>query len=151
MLKEAPDVVRLKTCLLCARQQNLLPQPRIVLFGIRVEGSHLVAADEAVFLAIVVEENLEHAFPLIVVNLWLVCELEIDANVRGCRRMHMVEATLGHLLENTVQLSLFEPFLDFVEVVDNDVVQGCDQLLLHLSQLSVGFFLLSRRFALLVV
>ncbi len=71
-------------------QQDLLFQKFVIIFGVVIEGSHLVALDEAIFLLGWVAKNLEQPLSLIVEGLRLVSELDVSINMGRCRCVHMV-------------------------------------------------------------
>ena len=151
MLEEAPNVVRLESSLLFAREEDLPLENLIVLFGILVERTHLGTLDESVLLVRGILEHLEETLTLIVISLWLVSQLDEDVDVRCSCRVHVVETTFGHLGKHIVQLRLHELVFDLVEVVQSDVVQGCHEVCLEGLQLRVGGPLGFRRLLLHIV
>lgn len=141
VLEVPPNVMGLQAMLLLASEQDLAAQDIVVLFRFGVEASHLLALHEAVFLVRGVLEDLEEAFALVVVRDRVVCQLNKDVDVRRCRGVNVVQATLWHLAQYLVQLSLHQLVLDGVEVVDGHVVEGRDQRVLELRELGVGLTL----------
>ena len=106
MLEEAPDVMRLQSTLLFSNQQDLLPELVVVLIWICIKRSHLFALHEAIFFQIRGDEDFKETFALVVVGDWVVRELDEDINMGRSSRVDVMQATLRHLVECLIQLSL---------------------------------------------
>ncbi len=87
MLEEAPNIVRLQASLLLMSKQYLLLQNVVIIFGVLVELTHLIALDEAIFLLGWVCKDLEQPLSLIVVGLRLVGQFDVSIDMGRCRRV----------------------------------------------------------------
>lgn len=130
--------MRLKTELLVSCQQDLVAENFVVFLRILIECSKLNALNKSILFAFRLLEDLEEALTFIIVGLWLVSELDEDIDMGCCRRVNVVQATLWHLVEDTVQLCLHKPVLDLVKVVDCHVVQRRNKRIFQFSQLGIS-------------
>lgn len=136
MLEVLPDLMTLLADDLVFRQQNRAAKLIIVLLGILVEVPHFDARYVTIFL-VVLGKDLEERLSFVVVNDWLISQLHVARYWGRCGRVHVVNGTLGHSVEEFVEARGLNAGLLLVEVVNQNIGHGSDKILLHFLQLFV--------------